>query len=31
MNQKSDAKLRRFRGEYKYLDVFFIRLLRQQA
>jgi hypothetical protein len=31
MNQKSDAKIRRFGGEYNYLDVFFFRLLRQQA
>ena len=30
MNQKSDAKIRRFGTEYKYLDVFFFRLLRQQ-
>jgi hypothetical protein len=29
MNQKSDAKIRRFGTEYKYLDGFFIRLLRQ--
>ena len=31
MNQKSDAKIRRFWGEYKYLGDFFIRLLRQRA
>ena len=31
MNQKSDAKIRRFEAEYKYLAVFFFRLLRQQA
>ena len=29
MNQKSDAKIRRFGAEYKYLGVFLVRLLRQ--
>ena len=29
MNQISDAKIWRFGTEYKYLDGFFIRLLRQ--
>ena len=29
MNQKSDAKIRRFGAEYKYLGVFLVCLLRQ--
>ena len=29
MNQKSDAKIRRFGTEYKYLDDFLVGLLRQ--